>query len=291
MLVYKSLLDVTFSQAIQVWNEGFQGYFVDVSMNAQRYFTRFGQESLSPELSVVAFQDDVPIGFVLNGSREILGKRVVWNGGTGVIPAYRRQGVAKRLMDECMKRYANTTADLAYLEALEQNVGAIRLYESVGYQVVDGLIHLGQTGPLTEFEEITTTLSQVRYGASNEVTHLPFYRAFASWQTQWQSVLSGQSAILRLADGTDVAYALFKHHVNDEGHVQSITLYQCEVSPQIAYPVDAIKTVLMHALSPSLSCRRVVVNMPESNQHVLSVLQAWGFQSTVRQVMMCKNLR
>ena len=40
-------------------------------------------EGLSPRLSVVAFKNNEPVGIVKNGIREIDGKKVAWNCGTG----------------------------------------------------------------------------------------------------------------------------------------------------------------------------------------------------------------
>ena len=35
------------------------------------------------------FEKEIPIGFVLQGIREVDGQKIAWNGGTGIIPKYR----------------------------------------------------------------------------------------------------------------------------------------------------------------------------------------------------------
>ncbi len=50
-------------------------------------------EGLSAELSIIAFQDEQPVGIALSGLRTIDGKKVAWNGGTGVAVPLRSQGV------------------------------------------------------------------------------------------------------------------------------------------------------------------------------------------------------
>ena len=57
----------SFHDAVKIWNEGFQGYFVDMSLD--RYLSRLQREGLSPEFSLMAFSDRTPAGFLLNGIR------------------------------------------------------------------------------------------------------------------------------------------------------------------------------------------------------------------------------
>jgi hypothetical protein len=66
MFRIKRLSECTFAEAVQAWNEGFKGYYADMSTTLDRFVIRLGKEDLSPELSIVAFAENRPVGFVLN---------------------------------------------------------------------------------------------------------------------------------------------------------------------------------------------------------------------------------
>src|SRR5215470_18766909 len=95
----KLLSDCSFDQAVRIWNLGFQGYRVDMTVSLESYLARLHDELISLECSFVAFVLDEPVGFLLNGVRvETTGRKLAWNGGTGVSPQFRRTGVGRLLM-------------------------------------------------------------------------------------------------------------------------------------------------------------------------------------------------
>jgi hypothetical protein len=91
-LEIRRLNTCTFDEAVQIWNEGFKGYFVDTTLSLDGYVARLHNEGLSPEYSLIAFRAGNPAGFLLNGIRTNGGKKVAWNGGTGVDPEFRGSG-------------------------------------------------------------------------------------------------------------------------------------------------------------------------------------------------------
>jgi GNAT superfamily N-acetyltransferase len=294
MVKITNFCECTFQQALTVWNEGFQGYFADMTITMDRFMARFVQESLSPELSVLAWVNERPVGFILNGVRTIHGKRIAWNGGTGVVPEYRRSGLGRRMMEACLDVYRAHDIDTAYLEAIVQNTPAIALYQKFGYRIVDRVTFLTRTGPLSDeaFGSVELPGHTVTTGLPHEVSHLTFYRAFGAWQTQWQSVIGGRSAILLDSTGAPVAYALYKHGLNESGEITSIALYQCAVSPDAPNKEGAIRRLLREVYAPfSLDCRRITVNIPISNEVLVHALEAEGFTTLSEQVVMSRNMK
>src|SRR5690606_28819443 len=128
--------------AVEAWNKGFEGYYFDATTTVDQFTNRMVLEGLSPSLSILAFDCDKPVGLILNGVRMIDGKKVAWNGGTGVAKDYRRNGVGKQLMDATLAIYEEEGVQIATLEAIKQNEKAIKLYENKGYKIVDELVHL-----------------------------------------------------------------------------------------------------------------------------------------------------
>jgi len=148
MIELKPLSSLSFAEAVELWNEGFQGYSVDLSMSLNDYLTRLHTTSVSIEKSLVAKVEGRPVGFLLNAIRHHAGQVVAWNGGTGVIPQFRSQGVGRVLVAGALKIYAEAKVDCATLEAISTNAPAIALYKSCGYDAVDELTFLRHTGKL-----------------------------------------------------------------------------------------------------------------------------------------------
>ncbi|TGV13074.1 GNAT family N-acetyltransferase, partial [Mesorhizobium sp. M00.F.Ca.ET.186.01.1.1] len=150
MITIKRMSDCTFAEVTKAWNRGFEGYFVSIVMTEEMLVQRLGNEGYVMGLSVVAFDGEEPIGLVASGLRTIGGKKVAWNGGTGVATEYRRQGVGRQLIDATLELYKEAGVQVATLEAMSQNSKAIALYEQKGYEVVDRLLFWQRIGPLPE---------------------------------------------------------------------------------------------------------------------------------------------
>ena len=87
----------------------------------------------------------IPVGFVLQGIKEVDGQKISWNGGTGIIPEYRGKKLGLSLMKEAEKLIKAQNVSVATLEALSENKAAISLYEKCGYKVEDDLLFLSAT--------------------------------------------------------------------------------------------------------------------------------------------------
>ncbi|WDL98391.1 GNAT family N-acetyltransferase [Alicyclobacillus sp. ALC3] len=299
------LSECTFEQAIQVWNKGFEGYFADVTMSLDGFIARLSAVGLSAEGSIVAWENNQPVGFILNGFRTVRGVKIAWNGGTGVDPQFRGTGYGRRMMEACLDVYKEHDVDIAYLEAIAQNTPAIALYERMGYRVVDHLTFFTHTGPLPNdafrlkgdgesnngLTKSDEGVGQVVRGLPQQVAQLPFYQAFSSWQTQWQSVSGGQAVILLDSKGDAMAYALYKSMLNDAGEVSAISLLQCATREDIADQASVIRRVCCEVYGPfDLSCTRSTVNTPASGQVLVKVLEEGGFTPRAQQVMMQMDL-
>lgn len=134
-ITIKRLYECSLEQVLQAWNEGFEGYFTDATMNVEMFTRRMVLDGLSPRLSLVAFVDGEPAGVVLNGVRMARGKKISTNSGTGVATRFRGTGVSRALLDAMLDVYREEGVEIATLEAITQNERAIALYEKYGYAI------------------------------------------------------------------------------------------------------------------------------------------------------------
>jgi ribosomal protein S18 acetylase RimI-like enzyme len=101
------------------------------------------------ELDVVAVAPDGVIASYVNGWIDRV-NRVGDFGPVGTRPAYRRQGLARAALIECLRRMRERGMERVSVSTGITNTPAIRLYESVGFQIVNEyheyVQRLGKTG-------------------------------------------------------------------------------------------------------------------------------------------------
>jgi GNAT superfamily N-acetyltransferase len=293
MIRYKKLSECSLEEVVRIWNKGFEGYYVNISMSLPVFLTRAANEGLSLEHSLAAYEDGQPVGLVVNGFREIAGTKVAWNGGTGIVPDYRGKGIGKQLMNKTLELYREEGVHIATLEALSQNERAIRLYRSVGYEVADELLFLqhSETLDMRVFDTSGTSGLSIRRGLPREVRALPFYRALSAWQTQWSSIKDGES-LLVLEGEEVVGYALFKRLLDENDQPTNIILYHCDAHPERRDAKEIVKLALREVFQPSLPqpCKRSTSNFRKSNRLAVELLEQAGFAPQVQQVWMTRAL-
>jgi len=286
----KRLNTCSFQTAVDVWNQGFQGYFIDMTLSLDSLLNRITAEGISPAHSFVAFSEDKPVGFLLSGLRTARGKKLAWNGGTGVIPNWRGKGVGKCLVNAALEMYAAERVDFALLEAITGNHAAIALYKTFGYEIVDEVTVLQTNGALTEFS-VSDAYKVTRVPPAT-VGSLSFYRELSPWQAQWMSVTlnHGEAVIVLDQRGEIVCYALYKKRFDDHGNLASIALYQCEVAPKKEDNKRIAATALDSVFGPlTTRCLRRAVNLSKSNSVVDLLLNA-GLEPFIDQVHMMKKI-
>ncbi len=292
MITYRRLSELSLNELVQLWDRGFEGYYLDVRMPLNSFVTRTADEGISLEESLAICADGQPVGFVVNGYRSIGGRQTAWNGGTGIVPEYRGQGFGKLLMERNLALYSELCVHTALLEALTQNERAIRLYESVGYSIADRLVYLQHDGALQGAlpQPVEPLEYVIRSGLAGEIRHLPFYRRLSAWQTQWQSIKNGESLLIELG-GEIVGYALYRRAFDEEGRLTAIYLYQCEAAPDRHDETAIYAAALSRVFRPlELQIKRMTVNLRKSNTALVALLTELGFTTSVEQVHMTREI-
>ncbi|MDF2651638.1 MAG: hypothetical protein K0Q73_7443 [Paenibacillus sp.] len=292
-MIFKKMSELSAEDMVSLWNKGFEGYFLNSTMNLDKFLSRTVNEGLSLEHSLVVYENSNPIGFVMNGFRVIEGKKVAWNGGTGIAAEHRGKGIGKILMERNLQLYREQGADIALLEALIQNKAAIKLYQSVGFGITEQLISLQHTEALDAslLQPNANSRYVTKRGLPVEVKGMSFYRHLSAWQTQWASLKDGESIIISDEGDEVIGYALFKRVFGEDGNLATIALYQCESIPGREDTEDILKAVLSEVYAPvSSACKRITMNIRDSNKELIGVLERLGFATFVEQVHMMRHL-
>lgn len=293
MIEIKRLVDCTIQEGVDAWNLGFEGYYFDATTTPEKFINRLVLDELSPFLSIVAFQDNKPVGIVKNGIRKFNGKKIAWNGGTGVAKASRSKGIGKLLMEETLSILQKEKVDLATLEAISYNHKAISLYEKMGYEIVDHLEYLSLDGPI-ENNDSTNTIDNfiMERAVPQQVAELPFYKGMYPWQTQWQNAKGGEAIILKDLSNAAIGYAYYRRVFNEENKHVTTVLYQCEAENGYENAEEIIKLLLNKVfLSYSNDINCLVPTQPIGKSKLTyEILKEVGFKRKTSQVYMIKQM-
>lgn len=122
----RSLVGVGWDALASAFNAAFSDYAVAMAMTPEALANMQLRRGYVAEASFGAYDGAQLIGFVLtcrDGDR-------IYNSGTGVVPAHRRSGLARALLDAVT---GSVEASSYVLEVLEPNIGAIALYQAAGF--------------------------------------------------------------------------------------------------------------------------------------------------------------
>jgi GNAT superfamily N-acetyltransferase len=288
MITYKPLSELPLKEISELWNKAFEGYIVNASMSLDRFIARTVSEGLSLEHSFACYVEGERAGIVMGGFREFSGKKIAWNGVTAVVPAFRGKRIGSAMMAKNQEIYEGLSVDYAYLEAISTNESAIRLYETMTYELMDRLVLLSNEQKL-EMTDWSAHSFTVTKGLAIEAGSLSFYNPGEVWQAQLPSLKDGESVVVY--DGqVAVGYGLFRRSFDSFGKLTGITLIRCEVAPNRKDKEDIMKAALCEIWQPTLSCKRTAHNIRASNNLLIELLKQLHFTVYMEQVLMVQQL-
>ncbi|MNO32081.1 Acetyltransferase (GNAT) family protein [compost metagenome] len=284
MFTFSTLSEIPLQDAIAAWNTGFEDYYTNLQMDCRVFLGRFHREDLLPEESIMLYADGEAAGFTLNGVRTVNGEKMAWNGGTAVLPAYRGQGIGRRLLEENMRRYAIAGVQIATLEAFVQNETAIALYEKYGYRSKGTTLFYALNGEFTVPLESGQASGggeedglKIRECAAAEAAALPFYDYSGPWQTHWPSLKDGRCLIAE-KNGAALGYIQFRRVYSETGQLSGIQLYPGKLREDLPAAGRLIHLLLSRIFRTSGSGVSLgTVHTPSSDHRTRSWLEAAGF--------------
>ena len=83
-------------------------------------------DDFRPELSLLAYHDDLPVGFIIGADR--------WIVQMGVRPEWRERGIGSALVAEVLRRFRAAGGDHVLLDVNINNPRAVRVYTRTGFE-------------------------------------------------------------------------------------------------------------------------------------------------------------
>lgn len=133
-LLSRPIAEHTSAEAAAALTRSFEGYLVPIKLTPQAFERRFRGEDLDPFASRVYYSgaSDSPAGVVLVARRGWTSRIAAM----GLAPEARGQGLGRRLLSETVEEGRARGDRAVYLEVIEQNTPAVRLYTSFGFQTL-----------------------------------------------------------------------------------------------------------------------------------------------------------
>ena len=113
----------------------FEGYFVQLPSDVSYWKKRYQAARVDLNYSYGMFDNQRMVGFIINGIDNINGELTAFNTGTGVLPAYRGNGVVDSLYEFAIPLLRDRGITRCQLEVITNNERAIKVYQRIGFNI------------------------------------------------------------------------------------------------------------------------------------------------------------
>jgi len=272
---FRTLEQLSVEQLTELFNVSFAEYFVKVNLTPEILTEKIVSEDVDLKFSMGIFEDEKPVGFMLHAIREIGGKKVAYNAGTGVIKEFRGQNATVKMYGKLIPLLKERGVSEVFLEVIAQNVAAIRSYEKAGFQIVADLACFN--GAVKE--------PALKAGVEvKELEKLEFseVQKFFDWQPTWQHTNATIGKMENLKT--------FGAFIQDElvgfliGQPARVRVYQFAVAHE--FRRKGIGTALFYAFAKAMKSEISIINIDDPSGHSQLFLQQIGLKPFLSQYKM-----
>lgn len=272
----RTLAGIDNIKILTVFNESFSDYFVPFRLTEDQLKFKIIADKIDLELSVGVFENGKLIGFILNGFDIINNQKVVYNGGTGVIPAKRGFGLTKQMYIFNLPILEKKGIDKVILEVISNNIQAVKSYKKSGFLTTRELACFKGI-----FESTKSNMEAEIKGLTNYQWNLmeSFWDITPTWQNS-KNVLS------KLKNKNDSLGAYIKNQL--VGYI-IYTPNSMQIR-QIAVHKDFRKIGIASKLIAELTKKHgtifSIINVDKKGQNVTSFFSSVGFENYIQQLEM-----
>lgn len=263
---------------LQAINTSFADYIVPYQLTAAQLQFKIASEQIRLEWSVGVFDHDQIISFIMQGVRNIDGKTLVYNAGTGVLPAFRRQGLVNKMYAFIEPFLKESQVERMILEVIESNQPAIQAYEKNGFSMQRKLLCFA--GPVTPSGTADVSIRNLQNVSWKDVQ--PFWDIQPSWQSDvWAMDIIKPDILGAFVKNKLVGYALF--------NTATKRIYQLAVCPDQRR--KGIGSTLFAEINRQIDSEKVIMNnIDEAAESLKLFLEKQGLTNTINQLEMVKVL-
>jgi ribosomal protein S18 acetylase RimI-like enzyme len=190
---YEHLSEDDFPEAHATMVAAFADYQLDMSyMTPERSWQRNLKSGVRYDHSVGAYDGETMVGFTFVGLDDWLGELAAFDAGTGIIPAYRGQAIAKGMFEHILPRLGARGVSRFLLEVLQPNKAAIRAYEKSGFSITREFACFDLYPD--SFAKPGLSVSSIEVRVVDDST-VQSFSSEVDWQPSWENSFSGMHRI------------------------------------------------------------------------------------------------
>lgn len=282
MYHYQSLENIEISNIHEAFLNAFSDYVVPMKISLEQFQRLLIRRGYQAKKSVGVFQDDQLVGFVLTSTRQWQSTPTTYVIGLGLSPKHRGHGLAKALMQQATLHNESHTQQFL-LEVITSNQPALKLYQSLGYQISRELLCFS-------IPKADLTLSSADHVDIKTSQCTPDYDVSAFWDkhTSWQY---SQDTLATEPNYFVYVTAYIHQNLVGYGVIDPISgdIYQLAVHPEhrrqgVASTI--LSTLCQQTESPKIGCSNIDIN----NESLIAFLQKQQFKLVISQYEMHYSL-
>lgn len=282
MYRYQSLENIEISNIHEAFLNAFSDYVVPMKISLAQFQRLLKRRGYQAQTSVGVFHDDQLVGFVLTSTRQWQGLPTTYVIGLGLSPQHRGRGLAKELMQQATLLNEPHTQQFL-LEVITSNQPALKLYQSLGYQISRELLCFSipkANLPLSSSEYIDIKTSQ--YIPDDDLS--TFWDKHTSWQYSKDTLTTESNYFVYVT-------AYIHQNLVGYGVIDPVSgdIYQLAIHPEhrrqgIASMI--LSTLCQQTESPKIGCSNIDI----SNESLIAFLQKQQFKLVINQYEMHYSL-
>lgn len=282
-----TLRSVDKAQIHRAFLEAFADYAMDASGTTEEgLLLRMRKNAVDYGLSPGLYDGDRLVGFTLIGIDTWGGRLSAYDAGTGIVPAFREQGWAKKMFEHALPPLRERGVERFVLEVLQQNEPAIKAYRKSGFEIARALrCYVGQASELRTLDALPAL--EIRPIARADLTRL---ERSADWIPSFENRFSAVDAT---PDSVQLAGAFV------DGVCVGATAYAPPLNWLLTLVVDrahrrrGVGTALVARLAgtlPESVTRLSALNVDGNNAGTQAFFESLGFSRLVDQYEMVRDL-
>lgn len=265
--------------------DAFDDYPVQFRMTKEQFVRKFVQKlKIDFKLSCGVFDDDRLVGFIFSTVNYYENKLTAYNGGTGVIQAYRGKKITKQLYSFLIPKFKEKGVEQGALEVLASNDRAINTYLSLGFE------------KSKQFACFKLNQKEPKYPLGGQIVSIKpvikpdwyVYEKFHSYSPSFldsplmiNQNLSNESVIEANLQGKCVGYAIYQPALGRIGH---IAVDESVRRSKIG------SSLIQYIFETSKNKNLTMINVNDEAQETINFFDSLGFERYIDQYEMTLKL-
>jgi ribosomal protein S18 acetylase RimI-like enzyme len=283
---FQDLEGISIIHLNHTFNQAFSDYVLPMHVTVKQLAENIRRDGINFRYSVGAFADGQLVGFILQSLEEWNGVKTAYNGGTGVIPAFRGNKITRRLYEYSIPHLQAAGMEQCLLEVIATNQVAIRTYQAVGFEQ-----HRRFTCYKADLKDIPFMGGNQLPGIDIREITMPDWnlvQQFWDYSPSWQYAIP---SIRRLIGKISVLGAFEEEQLVGYAAVIRNTNRVAQFAVAKSHRGRGIGQGLFYHLARNASGPLVVINVDESHEATNEFLKATGFTCFIKQLEMIRPLK